>query len=598
MYNNLLHNLNNDQYHAVTTKSKYTLVLASPGSGKTSVLTRRIGYLLNNGVKENEIVAFTFTKKAAWVMKTRVEKMLESASIDSISTFHSYCFSYLKTYNFDIHYIIIDEEEINHILASIIEKYNLHKTIQDAVKLITSVKNNMEVFASTYFEQKENLILYYEYEKYLESQDKIDFDDMNLKMLNLLKTDRKFKELVTNSLKHILVDECQDLNRIQYEIIKEISDNSNIYMVGDPDQAIYEWRGSDIKILESFINKYNPCVIYLNKNYRSYSNIIESSNELISKNEFRFDKHSIPTKFGGLVYYDNLKNENEVSNFMINIIKDSTDKTIFILFRNHNLSLIYEKSLKENNINYAIKGKPFYEYSEIKLIFAYYRLLSNSNDEEALTRVLTFPKRGIGEVTISSLIITARFNGNSLYDEFKNSDKECCVSFYNEIEHLKALFKITKPIDFFKILMDYIHINEFIDYDPEKEMRIHYIKESLDIESTNYIDDTYNILSNLFLDKDKELKQSNLTLMTMHQSKGLEADIVFIVDAMEGIIPSLKKERQKDIEQERKVFYVSMTRAREKLYILSSSNRYIKGLNKRYIPSRFIIDAGLMKEVK
>ncbi|MBP5551493.1 MAG: ATP-dependent helicase [Bacilli bacterium] len=598
MYNNLLHNLNNDQYHAVTIKSKYTLVLASPGSGKTSVLTRRIGYLLNNGVKENEIVAFTFTKKAAWVMKTRVEKMLESTSIDSISTFHSYCFLYLKTYNFDIHYIIIDEEEINHILASIIEKYNLHKTIQDAVKLITSVKNNMEVFAPTYFEQKENLILYYEYEKYLESQDKIDFDDMNLKMLNLLKTDRKFKELVTNNLKHILVDECQDLNRIQYEIIKEISDNSNIYMVGDPDQAIYEWRGSDIKILESFINKYSPTVIYLNKNYRSYSNIIESSNELISKNEFRFEKHSIPTKSGGIIYYDNFNNEKTVSDFIINIIKDNPNKTVFILFRNHNLSLIYEKCLKENNIDYAIKGKPFYEYSEIKLILAYYRLLFNSNDEEALNRVLTFPKRGIGEVTISSLIITARFNGNSLYNEFKNSDKECCVNFYNEIEHLKALFKITKPTDFFKILMDYIHINEFIDYDPEKEMRIHYIKESLDIESTNYIDDTYNILSNLFLDKDKELKQSNITLMTMHQSKGLEADIVFIVDAMEGIIPSLKKERQKDIEQERKVFYVSMTRAREKLYILSSSNRYIKGLNKRYIPSRFIIDAGLMKEVK
>ena len=212
-------------------------------------------------------------------------------------------------------------------------------------------------------------------------------------------------------------------------------------------------------------------------------------------------------------------------------------------------------------------------------------------------RVLTYPKRGIGEATLTNLLFKSGFSGNSIYDEFKKSDIKSCINFYNEFEHLKSLFKETKPLDFFNILMDYIHINEFINYDTEKEMRIHYIKESLDINSSNYIDDTYNILSNLFLDKDKELKQSNITLMSMHQSKGLEADIVFIVDAMEGIIPSIKIDRQKDIEQERKLFYVSMTRAKEKLYILSSSHRFIKGSNKTYIPSRFLTDAGLMKEV-
>ena len=455
----------------------------------------------------------------------------------------------------------------------------------------------MEILSPTYFEQKENLIIYYEYEKVLKSQNKLDFDDMNLKMLIFLRCDNTFKELVTSNLKYILVDECQDLNKIQYNIIKELAFNSNIFMVGDPDQSIYEWRGSDIKVIENYINDYNPDIIYLNQNYRSYSNIINCSNELISKNEFRFDKYAMPIKTGGLVYYDNFKNESESASFIINIIKDNPNKSVFILLRNHNLSTIYEKFLKENNINYAIKGKPFYEYSEVKLIFAYYRLLYNSNDEEALMRVLTYPKRGIGEATLTNLLFKSRFSGSSIYDEFKTSDNKACINFYNEFEHLKELFASTKPLDFFNILMDYIHINEFINYDTEKEMRIHYIKESLDINSENFIDDTYNILSNLFLDKDKELKLSNILIMSMHQSKGLEADIVFIVDAMEGIIPSIKIDRQKDIEQERRLFYVSMTRAKEKLYILSSSYRFIKGSNKTYIPSRFLTDAGLMKEV-
>ena len=596
MINNLFKFLNESQIKAFKSINNHTLVLASPGSGKTSVLTRRIGYLLDIGIKENEIVAFTFTKKAANEMKARVYKMLDDKNIDSISTFHSYCFSWLKTYNYNTKYIIIDEEETEHILKDIIEKYNIHKTIIEAYKIITSVKNEMEIFSPTYFEQKENLILYYEYEKILQSQNKLDFDDMNLKMLSLLKQDNTFKELVSNNLKYILVDECQDLNKVQYSIIKEIGHNANIFMVGDPDQSIYEWRGSDIKIIETFISDYYPDIIYLNQNYRSYSKIVEYSNKLISKNELRFDKYAIPYKTGGLVYYDNFKNETDSANFIVKIIKDNPNKSVFILHRNNNLSTIYEKTLKENNINYSIKGKPFYEYSEIKLIFAYYRLLFNSNDEEALDRVLSYPKRGIGEVTLTNLLFKSRFDGISLYDEFKISDNKNVINFYNEIEHLKELFKTTKPIEFFDILINYIHINECVDYIPDKLERIHYIKESLNIESTNYIDDTYNILTNMFLDKEKETKNTNITIMSMHQSKGLEADIVFIVDAMEGIIPSIKQERLKDIEQERKLFYVSMTRAKEQLYILSSSKRYLKGITKTYIPSRFIFDSGLIEE--
>lgn len=594
MIDNLFTNLNDEQIKAVKSINNHTLVLASPGSGKTAVLTRRIGYLLDNGINSYEIVAFTFTKRAASEMKYRISKMLNGRVLDNISTFHSYCFTYLKMYNYN-HVIIIDEEEQSKIIKELIEKYNLHKNILEGLKVISSVKNGMKIFAPTYFEQKENIILYYEYEKYLKYQNKMDFDDMNLKLLKALKEDISFKEIVVSNIKYILVDECQDLNQIQYELLKELSVNANIFMVGDTDQSIYEWRGSDINLIKEYINEFNPEIVYLNKNYRSLSNIINHANKLISYNDFRFDKETVSLRAGGTVIYQNFKTETDSANYLINTIKENIDKKIFILYRNHNLSLPYEKVLKEVNINYSIKGKPFYEYSEIKLILAYYRLLLNDKDDEALIRTLTYPKRGIGDITISKLQYLSYINNNHLYDEFKLSNNDLCIKFVNEIEHLKELFKITNPKDFYILLCDYIKIDEFVSVDNDKKERIHLISELFNTKSEDYINDTYNILSNLFLDKEIKNKEYNITLMTMHQSKGLEADIVFIVDAMEGIIPSTKKETLKEIEQERKLFYVSMTRAKEQLHILSSSKRYQRGSNKIYTPSRFILEAGLLK---
>ncbi len=593
MINNLFLNLNDNQIKAVKSITNHTLVLASPGSGKTAVLTRRIGYLLDNNINPNEIVAFTFTKKAANEMKYRVSKMLNGKTLDTISTFHSFCFFWLKIYYSYNLITIIDEEETKKIVEDIIEKYNLHKEISEAVHLISSVKNGMNIFAPTYFEQKENLILYIEYEKHLKNQNKMDFDDMNIKFLKALKEDISFKEIVSSDIKYILVDECQDLNKIQYDIIKELSLSSNIFMVGDTNQSIYEWRGSDIKILKDFINDYNPDIIYLNQNYRSLSNIINHANKLISCNESRFAKSAIPTKIGGDVIYKNFINEIDEASYIIKEINDIKDKKIFILYRNHNLSLIYEKALKENNINYSIKAKPFYEYSEIKLIYAYYRLLYNSKDDEALLRCLTYPKRGIGDATLTRLKYEAYTTNKSLFEAMDNFDNENVLRFYNEINYLKELFKITNPKDFFIILKDYIKLDDYINDDLDKLTRINILEDIFNIETNDPVNDTYNILSNLLLDKDIKEKNSNITLMSMHQSKGLEADIVFIVDSMEGIIPSLKKETLSYIEQERKLFYVSMTRAKEKLFILSASKRFLKGSNKYYEPSRFIEEADL-----
>ena len=222
MINNLFLNLNDNQIKAVKSITNHTLVLASPGSGKTAVLTRRIGYLLDNGINPNEIVAFTFTKKAANEMKYRVSKMLNGKSLDTISTFHSFCFSWLKIYYSYNLITIIDEEETKKIEENIIKKYNFHKEISEGVHLISSVKNGMYIFAPTYFEQKENLILYIEYEKHLKNQNKMDFDDMNIKFLKALKEDLSFKEIVSSDIKYILVDECKDLNKIQYDIIKAL----------------------------------------------------------------------------------------------------------------------------------------------------------------------------------------------------------------------------------------------------------------------------------------------------------------------------------------------------------------------------------------
>jgi len=635
-----LNDLNDAQLSAVLKTDGPSMVIAGAGSGKTRVLTYKIVHLVNNGVDPFEILALTFTNKAAREMKLRISSMIGESDSKSIwmGTFHSV---FAKILRFEAHKIgftsdftIYDTQDSERLISSIIKEMNLDKDVYRSKSIrnrISTLKNNF-ITVNGYFSNNElvesdNLSrkpetgnIYKEYNDRLVKSNSMDFDDLLMKTNELLNNYPEVLAKYQEKFKYILVDEYQDTNNSQYLIVKSLSDRyQNICVVGDDAQSIYSFRGANINNIINFRNDYDDVEIFrLEQNYRSTKNIVNAANSVIDHNKNKIDKEVwTENDFGDKVQISS--NQSDIAEARsicqkIQTINDSNLSDIAILYRTNAQSRPIEDSLRLNKIPYKIfGGVSFYNRKEIKDILAYLRLIINSNDEESLKRVINYPARGIGLVTINKIIIAAQKNNLSLYDTIKRH-KELHISFSSSVSlklqnfiDLIEVFKIENEklnaFDLTKELINKVKIIDELkkDESPEGISRVENVQELLNgirdfIEDQKEIVDSNDrlseFLSNVSLSTDFDIEHESedyISLMTLHLSKGLEFKHVFIVGLEEDLFPSaLSYNTRSELEEERRLFYVGITRAKQNLYLSYANSRYRWGKLIYCEESRFI----------
>ena len=622
-----LNDLNDAQLNAVLKTDGPSMVIAGAGSGKTRVLTYKIVHLVNNGIDPFEILALTFTNKAAREMKLRISSMIGESDSKSIwmGTFHSV---FAKILRFEAHKIgftsdftIYDTQDSERLISSIIKEMQLDKDVYRSKAIrnrISTLKNNF-ITVNGYFSNNElvesdNLSrkpetgnIYKEYNERLVKSNSMDFDDLLMKTNELLNNHPEVLAKYQEKFKYILVDEYQDTNNSQYLIVKSLSDKyQNICVVGDDAQSIYSFRGANINNIINFRNDYDDVEIFrLEQNYRSTKNIVNAANSVIEHNKNKIDKEVwTENDFGDKVQISS--NQSDIAEARsicqkVQSINDTNLSDIAILYRTNAQSRPIEDSLRLNKIPYRIfGGVSFYNRKEIKDILAYLRLIINSNDEESFKRVINYPARGIGLVTINKIIIAAQKNSLSLYDTVKKH-KELNLPFSSSVSlklqnfiDLIEVFKIENEklnaFDLTKELINKVKIIDELkkDESPEGISRVENVQELLNgirdfIEDQKEIvdsdDNLSEFLSNVTLSTDFDIEKDNnqdyISLMTLHLSKGLEFKHVFIVGLEEDLFPSaLSYNTRSELEEERRLFYVGITRAKQNLYLSYANSRY------------------------
>ena len=608
--------LNDKQLEAVNHKEGPCLVLAGAGSGKTRVLIERIIQLIDDGVSPYNILAITFTNKAANEMRSRVELKLGSLA-DSIfiGTFHSFGLRVLREnyrsigYNSNI--TILDQDDTNSLIKRILKEDDLDPKdydIKHIINRISSSKND-GISPSEYnrlFLHEDDKVIARVYEKYLKllkDNNSVDFDDLLLKPVELFKKSSEILEHYQERFKYILVDEYQDTNSIQYELCRLLSKKyNNIFVVGDHNQSIYSWRNADYKNILNFERDYkNAKVILLEENYRSTNNILKAANSVI-KNNTEGKKLNLWTSSGDGEKIDYIRVDDEMkeASFAINKIKELVElgyeyKDFAILYRTNAQSRIIEQTCTSNSIPYNVIGSYKYlDRKEIKDLIAYLNLIYNKDDSVSLERVINTPKRGIGAKRIDAIRSKAQEEGTSMFDAI-DSGKE--LEWKNII---LELIEDAKEMDLSEIIEDTINKTGLRreyenDKSIESERRLETIDEfkslALNFED-NGIYDLETFLENIMLVSDTGQYSNNdneVTLMTLHSAKGLEFKVVFILGMEEGIFPHNRSfESLSELEEERRLCYVGITRAKSKLYLLSARQRTIYGSTSGTIESRFI----------
>lgn len=637
---NILDNLNQEQLQAVQHIKGPLLILAGAGSGKTRVLTSRIAYLIKNGVRAREILAVTFTNKAAKEMRTRLTSILgeEVMKYMWVGTFHSICGRILRqdieNYKFqsgkflDKNFSIYDEQDSVAVIKQAIKKLNLDDKIY-APKLVKSIisnaKNKMQdshsfsTFARDFKSQKIASI-FEEYENTLNNNNAIDFDDMLMLAVKLLEQNPEVREKYFSRFQHIMVDEFQDTNQAQYQLVNmlytNLSDknmeNRSLCVVGDVDQSIYSWRGADFKIILNFQRDFkNTTLIKLEQNYRSTANILDVANAIIENNEERVDKVLYSQKGkGDKINYFEAQDEADEANFIARTIKDlSGDYNQFaILYRTNAQSRAIEEACIAHAIPYKIYGGlKFYDRKEIKDIIAYLKLIYNPNDSQSFKRVVNVPKRAIGETSIKKLQAITDMHDVSLFESIMMLDeveglnsktKEKLKNFADLIMNFKSAQSKYNLREFVSLVIEksgYLReLNE--EKTPENESRIDNLQELVNVAGEfepEELDNTLGeFLSQVALVSDidgMENISNNITLMTLHSAKGLEFPIVFLSGLEEGIFPHQRTFNSlTELEEERRLMYVGVTRAEETLYLTSAKRRQMWGEYKYYNPSRFL----------
>lgn len=613
-----LTNLNNKQKEAVTYIGNPLLVLAGAGSGKTKVLTTKLSYLVNEKkINPYNILAITFTNKAAKEMKERAYKMLgKDAYIMQISTFHSLGLLLIKEnyekLGFEKNFTILDSDDSLVIIKKILKDMNLDpKTYNPrAIKnKISSAKN--ELMDSNYYSKFANnkyeetvLEVFKRYEKKILKNNSLDFDDLLLLPIKLFK---KYPDILLKyqeRFKYILVDEYQDTNEAQYILIKMLGEKyKNICVVGDLDQSIYGFRGANFRNILNFEKDYpNTKVILLEQNYRSTSNILNVANSIIKNNKKRKEKNLWTNNENGKkIKYYRANDEKDESSYVIKQIKQlliqgEEKSNIAILYRTNAQSRNIEEKLLHENIPYKVVGSfYFYNRKEIKDLIAYLKLIYNTNDDVSLMRVINVPKRQIGPKTIEKIVTKALENNISMYDAIE-SGKE--LEFKKIIENFKQQSEFLTLTELVELILNKTGIKQELENNKniESEIRLENLEEFKSItrsfEENNGIISLEEFLSEISLVSDiEEYKNNNdvITLMTIHSAKGLEFDHVFIIGLEEGLFPHNNcLESLDEIEEERRLCYVAVTRAKKTLTLVNAQKRLLYGNTNYNPPSRFI----------
>ena len=616
---NLIDSLNDRQKEAVVNTDGPMLILAGAGSGKTKVLTTKVAYLIEEkNIDPNNILAITFTNKAAKEMKERIFKLEgNSAFYIQISTFHSFGLKILKEncelLGYEKNFTILDSDDSLSIIKKIMKELNIdaNKYNPKAIKnVISNNKNEIidpekySLYVNTDFDEI-TLEVYRKYEKSLKINNAVDFDDLLILPLKLFNNNPGVLQKYQEKYKYVFIDEYQDTNEPQYILSKMISAKyKNITVVGDADQAIFTWRGANYKNILNFEKDYKDAkVVLLEENYRSTKTILNAANNVIKNNKVRKEKNLwTQNEEGSKITYYKAFNEKDESNYVVNEInklieKGVNPKDICVLYRANAQSRTVEEAFLTSNISYNIVGSyAFYNRKEIKDLIAYLKLIYNNKDDVSLLRVINYPKRGLGNKAIENLAIKSNVLDKSLY-EVIDSGKE--LEFKNMIEEIKkeeSHLTLTELID---MALDKSGMKKSLEDEKsiEADIRLENLEEFKSIAKAMEINEGIVSLEEL-LDKlalvsdvseQKNDNEDKVTLMTMHAVKGLEYDYVFVVGVEEGLFPhSNSLESNDELEEERRLCYVAITRAKKKLYLINARSRILYGKVSSNVPSRFI----------
>ena len=630
--------LNQKQFEAVSSEDQYLRIIAGAGSGKTRVLTYRIAYLIEKlDVRPYQILAITFTNKVAKEMKERTISLLPDHDLSglTISTFHSFCAKFLRCeidcLDFPRNYTIYDDEDSMRLIKMIGQDFGYKKTDDNnkkAMNFISYYKTLGKLPSDVKLDKKkeeDKLYLKYfnEYELRKSEAKALDFDDLLIYTIKILEAFPEVRMKYANRIKHILVDEFQDTNDLQFKLLTLLSNGYNsLYVVGDPDQTIYTWRGANQKIILDIDKIYHPMkTIILNENYRSTSVILNASNKLISHNKERVKKDLFTNKIGGeAITFKNLDSSLQEARFIANTIQNEIIKSgaqykdIAVLYRSSYLSLKVETELTSRQIPYRVYGGlKFYSRKEIKDCLAYFHLFVNPDDEVSFERIINVPKRGIGDKGLDLLKEEAKENGLSTFRYVLSLKTvgsklrpQLLTSLYKLIDNYQtAKNKLNENLEAYsEVLNNFLKDIGYFDYlsdnedDDDKLENVKALIDDIRSYLKNHEDSTFEeYLQNVALltSQDEINNDNSVSLMTVHTAKGLEFDYVFVIGLNQGVFPNnraIVERTENGLEEERRLAYVAMTRARKKLY-LTLNRDYSYSLSTNNLPSQFLKEAGI-----
>ena len=637
-----LQKLNEQQKLPVIHKNGPLIVIAGAGSGKTRVLTYRIVHLINQNIDPFNILALTFTNKAAAEMKKRISESVGDSQARNIwmGTFHSVFARILRSeaplLGYPTNFTIYDTYDSERLVSNIIKELNLNKDHYKAKQIrnrISSLKNNF-ITVENYFNNPEMIeidkmskrsefgIIYKRYVERCFRSSVMDFDDLLLKTNELL---NKFPEVLSkyqDKFRYILVDEYQDTNYSQYLIIKALSDrHQNLCVVGDDSQSIYSFRGANIDNILNFKKHYPDCKTYkLEQNYRSSNNIVQCANSLIQNNQFKLDKTIWTQNSDGekITINKSISDSDEGRYVASNIFERKNNEflsnsSFAVLYRTNAQSRAVEDALRKINIEYQVfGGLSFYQRKEIKDVLAYLRLIENLNDEESLRRIINFPSRGIGQTTLDKLTLISERQNISLFDSISNLNDpsvkinkgtiEKLENFRNQILSFKVFSQNNNAYETVSHIINKIQIVNFYKNEGSLESfnRIENIEELVNgindfIEGQEELFESDKSLSRyledvaLYSETDKQVSNEKVSLMTVHMAKGLEFPIVYVLGMEENLFPSIMSiNSREEVEEERRLFYVAMTRAEKSLTLSYCNQRFKWGNLIECEPSRFL----------
>ena len=634
---NYQNELNENQYYAVTTEAQHVRVIAGAGSGKTRVLTYRISYLISEmQVEPWKILAITFTNKVANEMKSRVIKMIPEAANDlSIKTFHSFAAFFLRheisILGFPASFTILDEEDQTKLVKDIAAEMGFKrgdKIVANALgyigrqKLLEKYPDDINIVKPAFEDEKTCLEIYTRYEEEKYKNYALDFDDLLLLTNRILGDYPDIRIKWQNRIDHILIDEFQDTNDVEYKMVNYLKKPStSLYVVGDPDQTIYTWRGANQNIILD-LNKrfYDMITIVLDRNYRSTQAILNAANKLIAHNKLRVTKNLYTKEnLGNPVNVHSSPSGRLEADYVAREIRKLKDfggyeyKDIALLYRSNYITMDFEQALTRQQIPYKIYGgTKFYQRREIKDVLSYFHLITNVKDDISFSRIINVPRRGVGETSEQLLKEEAKAASKSLYEYVRDidpKDSEVATKVINSLKSMVACIEIARndiaknEEVFSKILEDMIWsigYQEYLQKEEDGDERIenvralfedirHYLKSNPESTFDEYLQ---NIA--LLSAQDELVDGDYVTLMTVHTAKGLEYPVIFVVRFNQGVFPNMRAMNEGGylaIEEERRLAYVAMTRAKQKLYLtLAADYSYV--IQGNLVPSQFLKESG------